>query len=217
MPGWRRDPSLGGIVSSSAPWTGVTIAMGIPVIRPPTIAATRPVAGGGLVTAGALARLASVAAIAAISWPDGLRALGVQTLNLPVLAASGVLLAAGALAAHRSRLDRPGVRLALLVVSALSAWPVPYVLVINLALVDFAVTEPGEICHDVRCGEGAALTVLIVVAALGSIADALLSPAGVVRMCRQLPAGALRRAGWSVLSCGALLTAAAVVLYAYRW
>jgi hypothetical protein len=212
-----RGHTLAGIVSSSAPWTGVTIAMGTPVIRQPTAAAPRPVVDGGLVTAGALARLASIAAIAAISWPDGPRAVGIQALNLPILAAGGALLAAGALVAHRGRLDRPGLRLALLVVSALSAWPVPYVLVVNLALVDFAVTEPGEICHDVPCQEGAALTILIVVAALGSIADALLSTAGAVRICRQLPAGALRRAGWSVLTCGALLTAASIVLYAYRW
>jgi hypothetical protein len=36
-------------------------------------------------------------------------------------------------------------------------------------------------------------------------------------MCRRLPAGAIRRRGWTVLTCGALLTAASVVFYASRW
>jgi hypothetical protein len=79
------------------------------------------------------------------------------TLNLPILAASGLLLSIGALVAHHSRHDRPGLRLVLLVVSALSAWAVPSLLVTNVALVDFALTEPGELCHDVPCREGVAL------------------------------------------------------------
>jgi hypothetical protein len=191
--------------------------MSTPVTRDPTATAARAVAGHRSVTAGALARLASLAALATISWPDGFAAIGIETLNLPILAASGLLLSAGAVVAHHSRHDRPGLPLALVVVSALSAWAVPSVLVINLALLDFALTEPGEICHDVPCREGVALTALIAVAALASIADALLSTTGAVRMCRRLPAGALRRSGWTVLTCGALLTAAGVVFYASRW
>jgi hypothetical protein len=186
------------------------------VTRPPTATAARTVAGRRSVAAGALARLASIAAPATISWPDGLGAVGIQALNLPILAASGLLLCTGAVA-HHGRHDRPGLRLALLVVSALSAWAVPSVLVINLALADFALTEPGELCHDVPCREGVALTVLIVLAALASIADAVLSTTGAVRVCRRLPAGALRRTGWTVLTCGALLTAASAVFYASRW
>jgi hypothetical protein len=167
--------------------------------------------------AGAMARLVSIAALATISWPDGIWAVGIEALNLPILAASGLLLSTGALVVHHGRHDRPGLRLVLLVVSALSAWAVPYVLIINLALVDFALTEPGEICHDVPCREGVALTLLIVVAALASIADAALSTVGAVRLCRRLPAGAFRRSGWTVLTFGALLTAASVVFYASRW
>jgi hypothetical protein len=189
--------------------------MSTPVTRRPT--AARTAAGHGSVTAGALARLASIAALVTISWPDGLGAVGIETLNLPILAASGLLLCTGALVAHHGRHDRPGLRLVLLVVSALSVWAVPSVLVINLGLVDFALTEPGELCHDVPCREGLALTVLIVVAALASIADAVLSTAGAVRVCRRLPAGALRRSGWTVLTCGALLAAASVVFYSSRW
>jgi hypothetical protein len=175
------------------------------------------VAGRRSVTVGALARLASIAAIATITWPDGLGPVGIQTLNLPILAASGLLLSTGTLVAHHRRHDRPGLRLALLVVSALTAWPVPSVLVINLALAAFALTDPREICHDLPCREGVALTVLIMAAALASIADALLSTAGAVRVCRRLPAGGIRRRGWTVLTCGALLTAASVVFYASRW
>jgi hypothetical protein len=174
-------------------------------------------AGHRSITAGALARLASIAALATITWPDGPGAVGIQTLNLPILAASGLLLSTGALMAHHTRHDRPGPRLSLLVVSALTAWPVPSVLVINLALAAFALTEPGEICHDLPCRDSLALTALIVAAALASIADAVLSTAGAVRVCRRLPAGAFRRRGWIVLTCGALLTAASVVFYASRW
>jgi hypothetical protein len=174
-------------------------------------------AGHRSITAGALARLASIAAVATISWPDELWAVGIETLNLPVLAASGVLLCTGALVAHHhGRHDRPGLRLVLLVVSALTAWAVPAVLVSNLALAAFVLTEPGEICHDLPCRDGAALTALIVAAALASIADAALSTAGAIRVCRRLPAGAIRRRGWTVLTCGALLTAASVVFYASR-
>jgi hypothetical protein len=191
--------------------------MSTPVTRHPTATAARTVAGRKSVTGGALARLASIAALATISWPDGLGTVGIETLNLPILAASGLLLSTGALVAHRGRHGRPGLRLVLLVVSALSAWAVPSVLAINLALVDFALTEPGNICHDLPCREGMALTVLIVAAALASIADALLSTAGAVRVCRRLPAGALRRSGWTVLTCGALLITASVVFYASRW
>jgi hypothetical protein len=169
------------------------------------------------VTAGALARLVSLVALATILLPEGIGAIGIDTLNLPVLAISGVLLSAGSLVARLGSHDRPGVRLALLVVSALSAWAVPAVLVINVVLVDFAVTEPGEICHDLPCQEGMVLTALIVVAALASIADALLSTVGAVRVCRRLPSGALRRAGWAVLTGGAVLTATAVAFYAFRW
>ena len=61
------------------------------------------------------------------------------------------------------------------------------------------------------------MTVLIVLAALASIADALLSTTGAVRVCRRLPAGMLRRGGWTVLTCGALLTAASVAFDASRW
>ena len=127
--------------------------MSAPVARHPTATAARTVAGRRSVTAGALARLASIAAVATISWPDGLGAVGIQTLNLPILAASGLLLCTVAPAAHHRRHDRPGLRLVLLVVSALSVWAVPSVLAINLGLVHFALTEPGELCHDVPCRE----------------------------------------------------------------
>jgi hypothetical protein len=172
---------------------------------------------GRTVAVGALARLASIAAVAILMPPDASTAIGIDSLNLPILAASGALLSIGALVAHTGRRDRPGVRLALLVVSALSAWAVPTVLVLNLGLAYFAVTEPGEICHDLPCREGVGLTALFLAAAAASIADALLSTAGATWMCRRMPAGALRRAGWTVLACGALLTAASIALYASRW
>jgi hypothetical protein len=191
--------------------------MGTSATGHPTTAAARPVAGGRSVAAGALARLASIAALATLSWPDGFGAVGPETVNLPILVVSGILLSTGALVAHTSRHGRPRLRLGLLVVSALSAWAVPTVLVLNLALLYFAVTEPGEICHDLPCREGVTLTILLLVAALASVADALLSTTGAGRMCRRLPAGALRRAGWSVLSCGAALTAASIAFFASRW
>lgn len=185
--------------------------------RHPTAAAARRGSGDRSVTAGALARLASVAALATIMPLDASGAIGIDTLNLPVLAVSGVLLCTGALVAGIGRHDRPGIRLVLLVVSALSAWAVPAVLVINVGLAAFVVIEPGEVCHDLPCRQGVALTTLVIAAALASIADALLSTIGATRMCRRLPPGALRRAGWTVLTCGALLTAASIALHSSRW
>jgi hypothetical protein len=176
-----------------------------------------PKAGSRSIAAGALARLASISALAVLAWRDGFWALGVDTLNLPVLAVSGVLLCAGALLVRYSRHGRPGARLALLVVSAGSAWSVPAVLFVDLALVAFAVTEPDSICHDVPCRDHVPLIVLLVLAAPASVADALLSTTGAVRVCRRLPAGASRRAGWTVLTVGALLIAVGVLIAAYRW
>jgi hypothetical protein len=190
--------------------------MGTAVHCRPAATVRRPAAGLRSVTAGALARLASIAGLATIVWPDGLGAIGVETLYLPILAVTGLLLSTGAVVAHHGRHDRPSLRLFLVVANALGAWAVPSVLIINLALVEFAVTEPGEFCHDAPCRDGLTWTVLIACAALASVADALLSTIGSVRVCRRLPAGALRRSGWAVLTCGALLTAAGVIFTASR-
>jgi len=193
------------------------MAMGTSVTRDPAAPAPRPVAGARSVAGGALARVASTAALATTLPPDERWTVGVTTVMLSVLAVSGVLLCAGAVAAGTGRRDRPGLRLVLLVVSALSAWAVPFVLLVNAAIVHLVVTEPGEFCHDVPCREGRGLIAVFVVSALASITDALLSTAGAVRMCGRLPGRALRRAGWTVLAGGALVTAAAIAFYAAHW
>jgi hypothetical protein len=100
------------------------------------------------------------------------------------------------------------------VVSTLTAWLVPSVLVINLALAAFALTEPGEICHDLPCREGAGTDRLDRGRRTGLHRRRAAVHRRAVRVCRRLPAGAIRRRGWTVLT---LLTAASVALYASRW